>query len=316
MAKARRLPVLCCVSSALATGCTTAGSLAPTDASRDTSVESSPVGPDHGSLDAAPPQSDSGPLDSGPLDSGPLEDARPNNAIVDASPFCTVPLSSDAGPSTLDDLPLSTWCRQLPGAVYEWSTPCGGYIAVGLAVGVDCDRHYVFDVASRRLVAITSGCNGHEQCVAGDPAFMPPMDPDGGFYDTNCLSGRVSFDLCAEAGIPPLPDGAGFQCELDSQCPAGYRCVYGGISLGPCTQSPACGVTLGICYSPFDLEGQYPNCTPICMIACDGTTAQGCADSQGNGYFFKRVAIPNGTTCGGSSPQIPLDAGLLCSDAD
>ncbi len=119
-----------------------------------------------------------------------------------APPFCTTPLT-DAGPSTVDDAAVAALCAANPGLVKEWATPCGPYLALSVAVGADCDRQYVFDAASRQLVAVVAGCNGEEQCVQGDSRFVPPVDPDAGFLDSHCLYARVFADVCPDAGVVP-----------------------------------------------------------------------------------------------------------------
>jgi hypothetical protein len=122
---------------------------------------------------------------------------------MEAGPFCSAPLLADAGPATLDDVPVAAWCATTPGGIKEWTTSCGGFLAVSVRVGGDCDRQYVFDATSRRLVAVVAGCNGDESCTEGDPTFEPPIDPDADFYDFHCLYARVMFDLCAD-GAPTI----------------------------------------------------------------------------------------------------------------
>jgi hypothetical protein len=143
----------------------------------------------------------------GEADTGQPEPA-PGAPDTDGGPFCTVPLSPDAGPATLDDVPIAAWCASQPNFISEWTTPCGGYMAIIVASGVDCDTQYVFDATSRRLVAITTGCNGKERCVEGDSSFAAPMDtdPDAGYFDTWCLYAHASTRLCAvDGGVADSP---------------------------------------------------------------------------------------------------------------
>ena len=222
-------------------------------------------------------------------------------------------------------LPLSRLCAEVPGLVSEWTDPCGGYIAVSWdPPGVqytDCYDDYVFEAVSGKLTAIVHGCNDVVGCVAGDARFQPPMDPDAATGDPRCLISHNWFDLCLEAGAPPLPDGAGAGCTSDSQCPPNYRCIYRGIALGSCPPSGPCGAQPdnGVCLSPLDLSAGYPNCVPTSACACDGTTAQGCVSPQGsvgNFYFNKFVALPGWNACGGWQPNIP-DGGLkACPGSD
>jgi hypothetical protein len=121
-----------------------------------------------------------------------------SDAGSEGGPFCSTPLLADAGPATLDEVPVAAWCAATPGGIKEWTASCGGFLAVSVQVGVDCDRQYVFDATSRRLVAVVAGCNGDEHCTDGDPTFEPPVDPDADFYDIHCLYARVMFDLCAD----------------------------------------------------------------------------------------------------------------------
>jgi hypothetical protein len=247
----------------------------------------------------------------GPDGSTPSPDRR------DGGAFCTTPLGADAGPATLDDLPLATWCAVVPGGASEWTAPCGGYLGVDTATGVDCFSEYVFDATSRRLVATIAGCNLNAGCVEGEPSFRPPTDPDAGWPDSNCLVARASVDLCAQMGFPPRPAGAGAPCMSASDCPSGYRCVYTGMYTGPCHPAPACGIQDGTCLSALDLSTRFPACTPIEACACDGTTTQGCVDPKGHGYFPTLVALPvPPSTCGGTEETIPLDAGLAACGAD
>jgi hypothetical protein len=128
---------------------------------------SSNSGPDGGATDAL----HQGVVDAGDMDAdsslGASAAGIVSEASADAGPFCTQPLGLDAGPSTLDDLPLAQWCAPPYTIVGQWQTPCGGLIAVGVGEGADCGRQYLFDATSRRLVAITHGCNGIEACVEG-----------------------------------------------------------------------------------------------------------------------------------------------------
>jgi hypothetical protein len=212
------------------------------------------------------------------------------------SPYCTVPLTPDAGPATLDDLPLATWCQTVDFArgaadpVSEW-TYDSGLVVVGYAAGGDCDQQYVFDGLSHALVASVSGCNGHERCVAGDPSFVCPTDPNANRInnfttDRDCVSQvagtTVSNNVCGDAGFGPLPDGAGGGCTQDSDCPTGYTCTFSASS--GC--SPGGG---GVCLGPADIRVRFPGCLPVTACACDGSPAQGCVNPQGVGYFAKPV---------------------------
>jgi hypothetical protein len=216
------------------------------------------------------------------------QEAAGDVAAVDASPYCTVPLTPDAGPATLDDLPLANWCAQIGiSGVSQWTTAYQGLIAVDVGA-TDCDHVYFFDASSRRLVAVLGGCNTMEVCIAGEPSFQCPSNPRSSLGDPGiqCVGFRPSFNVCAEAGLPPLPDGAGFACAQDSQCPAGYVCAYPAQS---CPTSP--GQENGNCLNSYDLSTQYPNCSPMTLCACDGTQVKGCVDSQGRGYFPRPVSV-------------------------
>jgi len=264
----------------------------------------------------SPPNGPDASTDDG---AGPVvaEASAPSDAS-DAGPFCATPLAADAGLATLDDLPLATWCASVPAMVREWVSPCGGYIGVSRATGIDCWDEYVFDAVSRHLVASVAGCNDIATCVAGDPSFQPPMDPEaGGWPDSDCLVARVNFDLCAEAGFPPLPTGTGAPCTAASDCPSGFSCIYQSVFTGPCNPEPGCGTFLGACLTPQELSNMYPGCTPLDACACNGTTVHGCVDSQGHGYFPGLVALPvPESNCGGALGTIPLDAGIAACGAD
>jgi hypothetical protein len=123
---------------------------------------------------------------------------------ADSGPLCTALLTPDAGPASLDELPLAAWCFQVQ-SVYESVYP-GDFVVVSYpGTQVDCDTNYVYYGQSRALVAVLYGCKGSLACTAGAPTFRCP--------DPICLgSGRLgtgyssSVDLCVEAGLPPLAD--------------------------------------------------------------------------------------------------------------
>jgi hypothetical protein len=193
--------------------------------------------------------------------------ADSSNTDAHAGPFCTTALPPNAAPATLDDVPVADWCAAAPGRIVEWT--CEGITAIAIGIGGDCDREFLFDAGSRRLVAVVGGCNGQQSCSAGNPSFEPP---------TECWSGNISFgvtNVCDEAGLPDAgPDGAGALCSSNAQCPAGYVCGYS-------TSSPC--YSQGFCvYGDF---GRDPTCSPTTYCACDGTLTQGCVGA----YALKPV---------------------------
>jgi hypothetical protein len=181
---------------------------------------------------------------------------------------------------TLGDIPLAAWCQAAQGRISEWT--CQGVTAVVIGIGVDCDRQYLFDATSKRLVAVGAGCNGPPGCLTGNRDCQPPRE---------CWSGNVpSFsvtDICAEAGLSDAsPDGAGSNCSSSAQCPAGFVCGF-------FTNSPCAPV--GTCvYGDFNND---PLCSPTTLCACDGTLTQACLDPTG-GYALKPVPTRGqSTTC-------------------
>jgi hypothetical protein len=204
-------------------------------------------------------------------------DARAADAGDAGGPFCSQPLNADAGVSSLAVVPISQWCAAVPGRIVEWT--CGGYTAIVVGIGADCDRQYYFDAVTGRAVGVVAGCNGLQSCVAGNTDFTPPTD---------CTNGTQTFavtDPCIEAGAPDAgPDGAGAQCTTSAQCPAGYACVFSASE--PCYSSGFCA------YADFAHD---PSCVPTTFCACDNTVTQGCAGE----YALKPVPTRGQqATCG------------------
>src|ERR1019366_1900700 len=203
------------------------------------------------------------------LDASLATDGR-STADADAGPFCTTALGAASGPATLGDVPLADWCAATAGQVMGWT--CGGVTA--RVAGV-CDREFLFDATSGKLVAIVGGCNGRQVCEAGDPGFVPPTD---------CWSGNVSFgvtNVCADVGIADAgPVGAGSMWTSSAQCPTGYVCAFPASQ--PC-------YSFGFC--AFADFAHDPTCEQASYCACDGTMTQGCAGA----YFLKPVPTRGGS---------------------
>ena len=156
---------------------------------------------------------------------------------------------------------------------------------------------------------------------AGSPedASLDQGAVDDVLVETDC-GPSCTGPLDADSG-PDCPDaqagGTGSGCSHDSQCPSGDSCVFPGVWQGPCTANAGdLFSSYGTCLSELDLQSLYPSCDPIVACACDGTTAQGCADSDGNGYFHGFVGVPMALGCGTWLSQIPLDAGLAACVGD
>jgi hypothetical protein len=224
-------------------------------------------------------------VDAGSPGDSPSADAPPNDALSgdavsgDAGPFCTKPLDPDASFMALADIPLAGWCEAAQGRISEWT--CQGVTAVVIGIGADCDRQYLFDVTSKRLMAVVEGCNGAVGCVAGNQDLIPPRE---------CWSGNVSLsviELCAEAGLTGAgPDGAGSNCASNAQCPAGFVCGF--FTNSPCASFGQC------VYGDFNND---PTCSPTTLCACDNTLTQACVGSTG-GYALKPVPTRGqSTTC-------------------
>jgi hypothetical protein len=194
---------------------------------------------------------------------------------IDSGPFCASPLDPDAGIVTLDDVSVEAWCEAAQGRINE--STCGGITAFTIGNGVDCDRQYFFDQASRKLLAIEEGCNGSLGCVYGNSDFQP---------SAVCSDGSATFvDFCAEAGVSNAgPDGAGSTCTSSAQCPTGYVCGY--FTNDPCPYTGTC------VYADFNND---PTCSPTTFCACDGTQTEACVSSTG-GYALKPVPTRGRTT--------------------
>jgi Cys-rich repeat protein len=221
------------------------------------------------------------PGDAAPFDATGSEAEAQAVTDADAGPYCTTPLDPDAGNITLADIPLADWCEATRGAISEWT--CQGVTAFDFEIGTDCEREFLFDAASGRLVAIREGCIAPIVCSSGDPDFQPP---------TECLSGIVPLNRtnpCAEADLgDATPDGAGSNCTSDSQCPTGFVCGY--------FSNNACSA-IGSCV--FGDFSHNPTCDPTTLCACDGTVTRACLSFVG-GYALKPV--PTGgqmPTCSG-----------------
>jgi hypothetical protein len=238
--------------------------------------------------------------DDARTDATPASDsAEPTDGkALDAGPYCATPLTADAGPASLDDLPLATWCEEVHnGSVLEFVYPSGLVVVSYAGAGIDCSSNYAFDGRSRQLVAAVLECNGCAACLAGDPAFQCPTHVKcaGGTPAIDCVgAGFTTFvDLCVEAGLPPLADGAGHGCTSDSGCPTGYQCAFPATSAHLVANGCANG---GVCLDSVDFRVRFPNCVSTTTCACDGTLTHGCVDPQGDGYFSKPVpsSIPSG----------------------
>jgi hypothetical protein len=192
----------------------------------------------------------------------------------DSGSFCSTPLGPSSGPATLDDAPIADWCTATSGRMVGWT--CGGFIARVAGIGADCDREFLFDATSRRLVAVVGGCSGTMHCEAGDPGFKPPSD---------CWSGNVTFpvtNVCADAAAAPADAGAA--CNSSAQCPTGFACVFAASE--PC---------YGFGFCAFANFSHDPTCSPASYCACDGTMTQGCEGA----YYLKPVPTRGGSAvCG------------------
>jgi hypothetical protein len=176
-----------------------------------------------------------------------------SDAAADAGPFCGRPLGSGY-PADLAAVPFNDWCTATLNRLVEWT--CQGVTVISAGIGADCDREFVFDTASRALMAVVSGCNGVQSCEAGDPTFQLP---------SACWGGDASLQVispCDDAGSPP---DAGGTCTTSAQCPSGFACVYP-------TSEPC--YSFGFC--AFDDSSHDPTCAPTTYCACDGTMTTGC----------------------------------------
>jgi hypothetical protein len=89
---------------------------------------------------------------------------------------CPGPIATDAGVTSLDDLPVQALCAESPGRLFRWTDACAGSIVVVLGEGVDCASYWLFDATTDALQATAHGCNVGPLCTGAVDGFRFPRE--------------------------------------------------------------------------------------------------------------------------------------------